>query len=202
MRRLLSLINALRAVDRATLIILGIAAALSVARSTLLALLLEGGTVPEQVLCPLEERLPVAIARAKQHYFSVFPVYFCTSLPRLIQERCLVPCRVGVRLLLIDNGYLFVGVIRQRDKNSLLCVKSVHLMIALRQFADDIVDIALKGLVGLRSFRFRHVYLHVPLLEDHPVAKHFGCQILVEVPVGTFGVLGVANVVGNVSCAV
>ena len=132
MRGLLSLIDALRAIDCAALIILGVAAALSVARCTLLTLLLERCTVPEQVLCPLEERLPVAVARAEEHYFSVFPVYFCASLPRFIQDRCLVPCRVGVRLLLVDNSYLFVRVIRQRDKNSLLCVKSVHLMIALR----------------------------------------------------------------------
>ena len=131
-RRLLSLVNALGAIDCATLIILGVAATLSVARCTLLTLLLERCTVPEQVLCPLEERLPVAIARAEEHYFSVFPVYFRASLPRFIQDRRLVSCRVGFRPLLVDNGYLFVRVIRQRDKNSLLCVKSVHLMVALR----------------------------------------------------------------------
>ena len=101
------------------------------ARCTLLTLLLGRRTVPEQVLCPLEERLPVAIARAKEHYFSVFPVYFRTSLPRFIHCRCLVSRRVGSRLLLVDNGYLFVRVIRQWYKNSLLRVESVHLVIAL-----------------------------------------------------------------------
>ena len=84
----------------------------------------------------------------------------------------------------------------------MLGVEAVHLYVTLRQLAHDLADVPGERLVGLGRLRLGHVNLHLLLLEQDSIAKHFCRRVLVKVAVCALRVATSANVVWDVRCAV
>ena len=97
-------------------------------------------------------------------------------------------------LLLVD----FVG---ERYQDVLFAVELGDLDIALREFANDIIDKPLQRFVTLWNIRVRGLYCHVFLLEVDSVTKHLNSQVLIKVCVGTLRVFG-TSILRDVSCAI